>query len=148
MHGVRATNRLFAGLGETEEAHLPLAHELGHRADDVLDRHGAIHTMLIEQIDVVRLQAPQRTLHCLTNVRRPAIETDVRAVLELEAELGRDYHGIPLSFQRAAYQLLVRIRSVRLGGVEERHAKLDRAMDGGDGLLLVALLGSAVAVTH
>ena len=46
--------------------------------------------------------------------------------------------------ERAAEQLLVRERAVDLGRVEERHAELDRAMDGGDRLALVALLGRAV----
>ena len=41
------------GFGEAEEANLALAHELRHRADDVLDRHRGIDAMLIEQIDVV-----------------------------------------------------------------------------------------------
>src|SRR5207237_6762634 len=31
VHGMRAADRLLAGLGEAEEADLALAHELGHR---------------------------------------------------------------------------------------------------------------------
>ena len=53
MDGVRAADRLLAGLRESEKAHLPGAHQLGHRADDVLDRHGRIDAMLVEQVDVV-----------------------------------------------------------------------------------------------
>jgi hypothetical protein len=46
VHGVRAADRLLAGLGEPEVADLPLAHERRHGADDVLDRHVPVHAML------------------------------------------------------------------------------------------------------
>ncbi len=59
MRGVRTANRLLARLGKSEEANLPLAHEIRHRADDVLDRHRGIDPVLIKQIDVVGLQSAQ-----------------------------------------------------------------------------------------
>ena len=59
MHGVRAANRFLTGLGETEEANLALAHQVGHGADNVFDRHRGIDAMLVEQIDVVSLQSPK-----------------------------------------------------------------------------------------
>ena len=48
----------------------------------------------------------------------------------------------------AREQLLVRVGPVHLGRVEERHAELDGAVDGGDGLALIALLGGAVGLAH
>src|SRR4051812_6141908 len=54
MHRVRPTNRLLTRLGETEEAHFPVAHEVRHRAHDFLDWDGGIDAMLVEEIDVVR----------------------------------------------------------------------------------------------
>ena len=38
LHGVRATDRLRARLGQAEVLHLPLLNQLLHRAGDVLDR--------------------------------------------------------------------------------------------------------------
>ena len=112
MHGVRAADRLLARFGEAEEAHLPFAHELGHRADDVLDRHRGIDAMLVEQIDVIGLQPAQRAFDGLADVRRPAVHAGDAAVLvELEAELRRDDDAIARAvelLERAREQLLVR----------------------------------------
>ena len=90
MHGVRAADRLLARLGESEEADLALAHELGHGAHHVLDGHGGIDAVLIEEVDVVGGEAAQRALDGRADVRRAAVQPGDRAVLDLEAELGRD----------------------------------------------------------
>src|SRR5580765_6639973 len=52
------------------------------------------------------------------------------------------------ALERAGEQLLVHERPIRLCGIEERHAELDRAVDRGDRLALVALLGPAVRKAH
>ena len=80
MHGVRAADRLLARLGQAEEAHLALAHELGHRADDVLDRHRGIDAVLVEQVDVVGAQPAQRAFDRLADVLGPAVDAVDRAV--------------------------------------------------------------------
>ena len=54
----------------------------------------------------------------------------------------------PELLERAGEQFLVLVRPVRFGRVEEGHAELDGAMDRGDGLALVALLGRAVGLAH
>src|SRR5438445_5465156 len=45
----------------------------------------------------------------------------------------------------SAHQLLVGERTVDVGGIEEGDAQLDRSMDGGDGLVVVAL---AIEIGH
>jgi hypothetical protein len=79
-------------------------------------------------------------------------ETGVQAVEkykqlrpDLPAELGGDDHPIAPPLQRAAEELLVRERSVHLGGVEERYSELDGALDGGYGL---PFIGGAVGLAH
>ena len=108
--------------------------------------------MLVQQVDVIRLQPAQRALDGLADVRRPAVHAGDHAVrVELEAELGRDDHAVARALElleRAGQQLLVRVRPVRLGRIEEGASELDGAMDGGDGLALVALFGGAVRVAH
>ena len=47
--------------------------------------------MLVQQVDVVRLQPVERSLDSLVDVLRPAVHAGDGAVrAELEAELGRD----------------------------------------------------------
>ena len=57
-----------ARLGQAEVAHLALAHEIAHRAGDVLDRHRRIDAMLIEEIDMVGAEPAQRPLDRLADV--------------------------------------------------------------------------------
>jgi hypothetical protein len=107
--------------------------------------------VLIKQIDVVGLQPAQRTFDGLADVCRPAVHAGDTLLVELEAELGRDddavTRGVEL-LERASEQLLVRVRAVRLGCVEERHAEFDGALNGGDGFPLVALFGGAIRLAH
>ena len=54
-----ATNRRGAGLGQAEVPDLPGADELLDGAGHVLDGHGWIYTVLIEQVNDVRAQTSQ-----------------------------------------------------------------------------------------
>ena len=56
MHAVRPADRFLADFGQPEEAHLAFPHQLRHRADDVLNWHGRVETMLVEEVDVVGVQ--------------------------------------------------------------------------------------------
>ena len=55
-----------------------------------------------------------------------------------DAELGGEHHLVAPAGDRAADELLVRVRAVDVGRVEQRHAELERAVDGGDRLFVVA----------
>jgi hypothetical protein len=95
---------------------------------------------------VVSGEAAQRALHDFADVLRTTIDADVGAArIELEAELRGDDDAITRTgaegLERTREQLLVLVRPVRLGRVEERAPELDGAVDGGDRLVLVALLG-------
>lgn len=59
MHGMRAPNRLLAGLRETEKADLALAYELCHRSDRLLDGYRRIYAMLVEQVDAIGREPAQ-----------------------------------------------------------------------------------------
>jgi hypothetical protein len=49
-------------------AHLPGAHEVGHRADGVLDGHGRVDAMLIVEVDVIDAEARERCVAGLADV--------------------------------------------------------------------------------
>jgi hypothetical protein len=83
-------------------------------------------TVLVEQVDVVGLQADERRFGDGADVLRTAVGTRDRAVFQLEAELGGDDHVLAHRRQRFAHQLFVDVGSVGLGGIE----KVDAAFHG------------------
>src|SRR5581483_6403742 len=91
--------------------------------------------VLVEQVDPVGAEAPQRVVDAAANRLRPAIGAARLSARELEAELRRDHDPVADRLERFADELLVVERAVDLRGVEERDAALDRGPDQGDSLL-------------
>jgi hypothetical protein len=63
----------------------------------------------------------------------------------VDAELGGQLHLVAPVRDAPADQDLVVARAVDVGGVDERHAQVERAIDGGDRLIPV---GGAVPLAH
>ena len=145
VHRVRPPDGLDARLRQAEEARLALRHQVGHRADDVLDRDLRVYPVLVQQVDPVGLEPPERSLHRFPDVRRSAVEPAAFLLVDLPAELGRDDRALAPPGQRPPEQRLVGVRSIYLGRIEERHAQLEGAVNGGDGLLVVR---RAVGLAH
>ena len=148
---MRTTDGLLTRLRQTEPAHLALAHQVRHHPHHILDRHLRVHTMLVEQVDAVGLEATERTFHRRADERRLARHADVAAFLETKAELGGDDDPVACAGhgpERAGQQFLVRVRPIHFGGVEQGHAEVYRPVDGRDRLAIVTLGGSAVGHAH
>ena len=64
-----------------------------------------------------------------------------------QSEFRRQHHLIPAALQRPGEEFLVDVRAVYLGGVDQRHAQVDRAVDGADGFGVVAA-GPSVGDGH
>ena len=75
-----------------------------------------------------------------SHVLRLAVHTEKGARLGVAdvSELCSDDHLVAFSFDGAANQLLIRVRTIHVRSVEQVDAQLDGAMDSGDGLLLIA----------
>ncbi len=114
---------------------LALGDQVLHCPGDVFDRHVRVHAVLIEEIDDVRPETLQRRLGDLLDVRRPAAEAALLAVIrvDVEAELGGDHHAVAHRGQGLTHKLLVGEGAIDLGGVEEGDAALDGRADQGDG---------------
>ena len=119
VHRVGAPDRRLARLGQAEEADLALPHQLSHRADHLLDRHGRIHPVLVKEVDAVGPEPAKRGLDRLTDVLGTAVGADQLVAVEAEAELGGENDPVATAFEGAAEHLLVGERPVGLGGIEE-----------------------------
>ena len=90
VDGVRAADRRGRGLGQAEVAHLAGRHQLGHRADGLLDRHLGVDAVLVVEVDVVDaepLQAGRRRRGARTRAGRRCRGARVLGVAHV-AELG------------------------------------------------------------
>ena len=121
---------------EAEMQHLAFLDKLFHGARNVLDWDIRIDPMLIEEIDVVRPETLEASVHHPLDVIGPAVQTALLG--EIEAELRRDLHLVAERFERAADDGFARVRSVHFGRVEECHTvavcltdDLDGVVDGG-----------------
>ena len=147
MHRVRLADVGDARLGQPEEPHLALVDQLGDRAGDVFHRHRGIDAVLVDEVDVIRAEAAQRALHRGTDRFGAAVplDPDLLAALVAEAEFGGDDQSVALAFERLADQFLVLEGTVGLGRIQEGAAKLDGAMQRGDGL---AFIRRTVGLAH
>ena len=137
-----APHRRDGGFRETEVADLPGPDQLRHRADGLLDRDGEVDPVLVIEVHILHAEPPQRRLACLGDEGGVAANRTDAALVPRAAELGGQNHlGAP-ALDRPAHHHLVRVRPVRVRGVEEVHADVDRALDRPDALVLI--LGSEV----
>ena len=74
-----AAQRLGAGFGEAEMADLPLADQLGHAADRLLDRHVGIDAVLVEEVDRLDAEPLQRAFAGAAGIVRAAVDAGDRA---------------------------------------------------------------------
>src|SRR5688500_5577894 len=113
------------------------ADQLLDRGGNFLDGHRWIDAMLIEQIDVICFQAPERAFHCAPDMLRTTVEARTNLALrrDVEAELGGDNHLTAHRCERFANHLLAQERGVSCGGIEKGDAPLVRGPDHPDRLL-------------
>jgi hypothetical protein len=105
--------------------HLACANQFAHRTSHILDRHVGIDAVLIQQIDPIGPQPPQRCLDHFTNVLGTAVHAVLHALwADPESELGGDHHLVAHRHQSLTHQLFVGERPIHLGGVEQRHPTL------------------------
>src|SRR5262249_39668002 len=65
-----------------------------------------------------------------------------------ETELGREDHSIAFSLERPAEERFIRERSVDFGGVEERDAEVDGAVNRRNRFPLITVFRRAVRLAH
>jgi hypothetical protein len=147
VHRIGAAQQVVVDLGQAEVADLALGHQLGHRADGLLDLGRLWRAVQVVQVDDVDAEPDQAGLGRPLDVGSLAADDPGLAVGAgpVDAELGRQLHLVPAAGDRPADQHLVVARPVGVGRVEERHALVQRPVDGGDRLVPV---GCAVPFAH
>jgi hypothetical protein len=91
----------------------------------------------IEQVDHVGAETLERAFDGAAGIVGAAVEAgeagrDLEVGCDPEAELRRDDEAAPPARDGAADQLLIVVRTIDLGGIEEGDAQFAGAMDRGD----------------
>ena len=120
---------------------LPARTRSADRARHVLDGNMRIDPVLVQQVDVVCLRAPQERLDCTADVVRTAVGARDFAVFDAKAELGGDHRLLAAALERPADQFFVAKRAVDFRGVEKIQPQFERAVNGGDRL---GVVGNAI----
>src|SRR6202022_3222320 len=148
MHGVSPADRVDAGLREPDVADLAFGHQFGNGADGVLDRGVAVDAMLVVEVDIVGVETSQRSFDGGADVRRAAVE-GARATTGVgdHAEFRCEHNLLAAPLQGSADEFLIGVGPVDFGGVNQGDAQVECAVDGADGLDVVAA-GAAVRRRH
>ncbi len=103
--------------------------------------------MLIIEINCIDIESAQASFTGLAHVIWfPADSAKLRLGRVAQDSKFRRYdYLLPVSFQRAAKQLFIRVWSVHVRGIEERDAELERAANSGERLFVIA---SAIKIRH
>ncbi len=106
--------------------------------------------MLVIQIDVIHAQPREAGFAGGLYVLGPAIDAARVRIgrVQADAELGGQEHLIAAAGDGLADQDLVGVRAVHVGGVQQAHAALQRAVDHGDGFGVVAAAAVEGAHAH
>src|SRR5688572_8329302 len=147
MHRVCALESDRANFGEPEMAYLAGAHQLGHGADRILDRHPGIEPMQVVQVDRFDSESLQTRIARTQYVLGTPVELACPGPIGIgdEAELGGEHHVRATFADRTADEHFVGMRAVDVGSVEEIESQIERMADRRDALTVV---GRAVALTH
>src|SRR4051812_7901944 len=139
MHLVRAADGLRRRFREPEIADLPRLHQVRHRAHGFLDGHGLVDPVLVVEIDRLDPEPPERLFAALLDVVGLAVDAQELSVLGADVpELGREKYLVALSGDGSADQLFVLEWPVHVRRIEKGDTELERPVDGGDRLGVVA----------
>ncbi len=109
----------------------PAVHELGHGTDRLLDRDRLVDPVLVVEVDVVDAEPGQAGVAGRLDVAGAAVDPAGFRVLGVAhvAELRGDDHLVSSTLDRSADQPLVGEGAVHVGGVEQRDAEVEGALD-------------------
>ena len=147
MRRVRAPDALRSSLREPQESDFAVAHEIGHRANGVLDGHGRIDPVQIVQVDGLDSETGEARVATRPHALRTRIHVGRGAARGVgnQTELAGEDDPVPAVANRSTDQLFVRPFPVDVCRVDERHAQIEGPVNGSNRLLIVR---GAVTLRH
>src|SRR6185369_8326074 len=129
LNRMRATDRFHSCFRESEMLHLALMDQVLHSSGDIFDRYIGIDAMLIQQVNPISLEPPQRCIGHLFDVLGATVQASLFAILNLEPELSGDHHLVTKWSQRFAHQFFIYEWTINFSRIEESYAAFDGCSD-------------------
>ena len=104
---------------DSPNAALCLLHQILDSSGHLFHRHFRIDTVLIQEVDMVSMQAFQRALHRPTNMIGTAIDSSRLFLLDTEAELRSYFHFVAKRSECFADPLFAGVRAINLRRIEK-----------------------------
>ena len=127
-----ATDGACAGFRQSPVQYLSLLHQILDRAGDLFHRHVRIDTVLVQEVDTVCTQPPERPFHRTADMVGSAVECGRLAFLHAEAELRTDFYLVTERGECFADPLFAGIRSILLRRIEKGHTLVVSTPDQGN----------------
>src|SRR4051794_7490080 len=138
MHGMRPSDRVRAGLGQSNLAHKACFDEIRDCSDCLLDWHRGINARGLIEIDVVRIEAFQGISKKVLDASRASVNTNESASrVTQSAKLHGDECILPMAVQRSAQQVFVVTHTVKVACVEEGNTGFERGLYRRDAFLFI-----------
>src|SRR4051812_7479451 len=140
MHRVRTTQRWGASFRHAQVAHFALLNQFRHRADRVFDWRVGIHTMLVIKVDTFDTKPLETRFTSAANVIRLAVNVAGFGVVWVthKTKLRCQDGLIAMAFDGFADQFFVFEWAIHIGGVQQGHSEVERAVNGSDRLAVIA----------
>ena len=134
-----ATDGACTGFRQSPMQYLSLLHQILDRAGDLFHRHGRIDTVLVQEVDTVCTQPPERPFHRTTDMVGTTVQGGRLLFLDPETELRTDFYLVTERSECFADPLFAGLRPVHLRRIEKGHTFVVCTPDQGNHILLLIL---------
>src|SRR3954454_6614238 len=149
MHGVRPADRLGAGLGQSDMAHLAFGDQLAQRADRLFDGRVRVDAVLVVEVDVVGAEPLERAFDRGLHIVGAAVDdAGTAARVGDETELRRHDDVVAPAPDGLADNFLAVEGAVDLGGVDVGDPEVQRPVNGADRLRVIEPPAGGVDAGH
>ena len=121
-------------------ADLALVLQVHQRPDGLCVGHVRVRSMKLIERDLFEAESPKAGFADLAQMLRLPVDGPSTWARSLEATFRRDHEIVGIWVQRLSDELLAHVGAVRVGGVDEVDAELDRATQDGLGFLTIGRL--------
>jgi hypothetical protein len=142
---LRLVQLLDGDLRQADVVDLALPLELGELPQRLRNRHLRVDAVELVELDPLQPEVTEAQLALLSQVLGATHRTPVARAGARQSSFGRDQEPLPIRMKRLMDQLLGHEWAVRVGGVDEVDAELDRSPQHPDRFVVIVWLATVAS---